>query len=431
MVHRVNNILAVVIGLFHQTARTNENVQQLATTFNGRLLAMAAANTAVIRSSGEKVLLGDLVAVQLGPFLEARRIPADGPVVMLPTTYAQPIALAAELTRPKGTRVADLWPAYIRDKDGRAILTTMVHTWKALKDRFGPMAADAITVQDCRAHVAERRKAGIKDGTIHTELGHLRMVLRWAEKQGTIRKASFIERPSKPKPKEEHLSRQQARALINAAPLPHLRLYTILALGTGARNAALLDLTWDRCDFDRGLIDLRNPEITTPHKGRAIVPMNRTVQTALLETSQGALTKYVIERAGNKLGSVKRGLASAAKRAGIAHASPHMLRHSAAVHMAEAGVTMDEIAQYLGHDDVKVTRRTYARFSPDYLRGAATALEYDDIGSLNLRELRKGPLSHCIDGGRDRDRTCDPYDVNVVMALFNRANGHRALDRRS
>jgi two-component sensor histidine kinase len=94
MVHRVNNILAVVIGLFHQTARTSETVQQLATTFNGRLLAMAAANTLVIRSSGEKVLLGDLVAVQLAPFLEATRISADGPVVMLPTTYAQPIALA-------------------------------------------------------------------------------------------------------------------------------------------------------------------------------------------------------------------------------------------------------------------------------------------------------------------------------------------------
>jgi integrase len=89
--------------------------------------------------------------------------------------------------------------------------------------------------------------------------------------------------------------------------------------------------------------------------------MNRTVQKALLEARQGALTKYVIEWAGSKVGSVKRGLASAAKRAGVAHASPHMLRHSAAVHMAEAGVTMDEIAQYLGHDDIEVTRRIYLR----------------------------------------------------------------------
>ena len=65
--------------------------------------------------------------------------------------------------------------------------------------------------------------------------------------------------------------------------------------------------------------------------------------------------------------------------------SPHMMRHSAAVHMAEAGVPMDEIAQYLGHTNARVTREVYARFSPDYLRNAAAALEYDDLGSLNRK----------------------------------------------
>jgi hypothetical protein len=91
--------------------------------------------------------------------------------------------------------------------------------------------------------------------------------------------------------------------------------------------------------------------------------------------------------------------------------------------MAEAGIPMEEIAQYLGHGDVEVTRRVYARFSLDYLRGAATALEYDDIGSmnrktgsLNQRELHKRGSSASFNGGRDRDRTCDPYDVNVVLS---------------
>ncbi len=53
--------------------------------------------------------------------------------------------------------------------------------------------------------------------------------------------------------------------------------------------------------------------------------------------------------------------------------------HSAAVHMAEAGIPMDEIAQYLGHENVDVTRSVYARFSPTYLRKAASVLEYDDL----------------------------------------------------
>ena len=85
--------------------------------------------------------------------------------------------------------------------------------------------------------------------------------------------------------------------------MPRLRLYIVLALGTGARNAALLELTWARCDFARGIIDLRNPEITRPHKGRAIVPMNRAVRAALMETQAGALSDYVIEWAGKPVAS--------------------------------------------------------------------------------------------------------------------------------
>jgi excisionase family DNA binding protein len=298
-------------------------------------------------------------------------------------------ALFSELTRPKGKTVEALWQAYTADKAGRAVIGTMAHTWKALRDRFGPIPGDAITIEDCRAHTAARRTAGIKDGTIHTELGHLRMVLVWAERHRLIERASHIERPSKPKPKEAHLTREEAKRLIAAAGLPHIRLFIILALGTGARSAALLDLTWDRCDFDRGLIDLRNPSITTPHKGRAIVPMNRTVRAALLESQAGALTPHVIEWAGQRVGSVKKGLSAAARRAKLQPVSPHMLRHSAAVHMAEAGVPMEEIAQYLGHSDVAVTRNVYARFSPHHLRTAAAALEYDDLGSVNQGALRR------------------------------------------
>jgi site-specific recombinase XerD len=292
--------------------------------------------------------------------------------------------IVGTLTRPRGSRVAELWNGFVADRDGRAILSTMVHTWKALAERFGALAGDEITVEDCRAHTAARRRDGIKDGTIATELGHLRMVLRWAEKRRLIERASPIERPTPPKRTDRHLAREQCRALIGAATMPHVRLYIVLALGTGARNGALLDLTWDRCDLARGLIDLRDPDLTRPHKGRAIVPMNRTVRAALLEAAPGALSQHVIEWAGKRVASVKRGLKSSARAAGIAGAvSPHLLRHSAAVHMAEAGIPMEEIAQFLGHDDVNVTRRIYARFSPTYLRRAAAVLEYDDLGSAN------------------------------------------------
>jgi integrase len=298
-------------------------------------------------------------------------------------------AVYAELTRPQGSTVDALWRGYTADKAGRPITANMAHTWKPLKDRFGPMEATAITVADCRAHVADRRKRGIKDWTIYTELGRLRMVLRWAEKHRLIDKAPHIERPSQPPPKEHHLTREQARKLIEAAQYPHIRLYILALLSTGARTSALLELTWDRCDFARELIDLRNPAIARRHKGRAIVPMTRTLKAALLEARQGTISDHVIEWAGKPVQKPRRALARAGKVAGIGHVHPHLLRHSAAAHMAEDGVPLEEISQFLGHSDINVTRKIYARFSPDYLRKAAASLEYDDLGALKLRKVQR------------------------------------------
>lgn len=280
----------------------------------------------------------------------------------------------AELTRPIGSTVTDLWQSYCLDMDGRAVVGTMRHTWKALSARFGPLEAEDITIAECRAHVTERRKAGIRDGTIHTELGHLRMVLLWAEKHRLIDKAPAIERPAKPEPKEAWLTREEARRLIDAAAVPHVRLAILLMLGTGARNEAAMQLTWDRVDFERRMIQLRNPFDRARRKGRATVPMNDTLFAALDTAKRGALTAYVIEWAGKPVKSIKRGLKAAGKEAGRPDVSPHMLRHSAAVWLAEDGHSMAEIAQFLGHDDIKTTTRVYARFSPRHLRKLADSL---------------------------------------------------------
>lgn len=298
-------------------------------------------------------------------------------------------ALYAELTRPAGRTVADLWKAYTADKHGRAVLVTMKYTWKALEPRFGKRDGDRITIDDCRAYTAERHKAGLSDGSIHTELGHLRTVLKWAEKKRLIDRAPDIERPSKPAPKERYLTRDEARRMIAAASTPHVRTAMHLMLATAARISAILELTWDRVDMDRRLIYLVDPDDKTRRKGRATVPINDTLLAVLREAKAGALSDYVVEWGGEQVKSIKKSISTAARVAGVKDVSPHVFRHTAAVWMAEAGVPMDEIAQYLGHGDSRITSRVYARFSPDYLRSAARALEmgiYEVLpGSMNLK----------------------------------------------
>lgn len=286
-------------------------------------------------------------------------------------------ALFAQLTAPGGATVRELWEGYTRAKHGKAVLETMRHTYKALDARFGPMEGHLITTADCRAHTDARRKAGIKDGTIHTELGHLRMVLLWATEEKLIPEAPKIERPPKPLPKDKHLTKREVGKLIAAARKPHVKLAIALLLATAARVSAITELTWDRVDFKRRQIHLRDPDDPVKRKGRAVVPINNSLMPSLKEAHVGRQTDFVVEWAGKPVGDLKRGIATAATGAGFPWVTPHVFRHTAAVWMAEAGRSMDEIAQYLGHNDVATTRKVYARFSPDHLREAASSLEWD------------------------------------------------------
>jgi integrase len=291
------------------------------------------------------------------------------------------IAQAKQGAEPQ--TIGMIWAAYRKATEGRPVSVTMGHEEKALKERFFHLPPEALKESIVDEHIAARRGAGRGDGTIWTELGHLRIALSWAVKKGLIEKAPYVKRPQQPKPKRDYLTREQFNQFLAACEYPHLRRFVIVAITTGARASAVLDLTWDRVDFERGLIDLSNDD-AGKRKHRATVPMNRSLRAALSEAREGAITRYVIEWAGHKVASVKKGISKAAKRAKLDFVTPHVLRHSAAVWMAEGGRSMDEIAQYLGHSDSRITSRVYARFSPQFLREAANLLELDSVSEIRL-----------------------------------------------
>lgn len=125
-------------------------------------------------------------------------------------------------------------------------------------------------------------------------------------------------------------------------------------------------------------------------KGRAVVPMTNALRAALTQAHQIALTGHVIEHGGKRIQRIAKGVKSAAVRSGLPWVSPHVLRHSAAVWMAEDGVPMPEIAAFLGHSDSRITEQVYARFSPNHLRRAASSLE---TGSHAPARTTRGKVS--------------------------------------
>lgn len=269
-------------------------------------------------------------------------------------------------------RVADLWPAYVRDR-----LTEVARTdrftsiWTALQPHFGHRLGKAITPDDCRAYAAVRKRAGKRPSTIKTELELLRACLRFHFGQA----APKLWTPPASPPRDRWLTPDQVNALLAATDAPHAQLFIVLAVTTGARMSAILDLTWDRVDMATGTIDFRPAGRHQTNKRRVVVPMNSRARAALEEAYEARLTDHVIEYAGQPVANIKKAIANAARRSGI-ECSPHVFRHTAAVWAVQSGASMQQISQFLGHTSIRVTESVYARFSPQYLRSVSDALEF-------------------------------------------------------
>lgn len=269
-----------------------------------------------------------------------------------------------QLSKPTND-VASIFAAYLADKGTERAKWA----WKRLQGHFGALRPDQIDRMACRGYTASRRKDGVGDGTIWSELTFLRAALRWHDPHTP----AVVELPSKPPPVDKYLTRPEYDRLLAKAETPHIRLFIILALSTAGRMTAILELTWDQIDFERELIRLGDG--TKRRKGRATVPMTARAKEALLVAHAARTTNHVIEYGGEPIKKVRTGLSKAAVRAGLPWATPHVFRRTAAIWMAEAGVSMDVVAQVLGHSDSRITSKVYARYTPGYLRGAISALE--------------------------------------------------------
>lgn len=259
--------------------------------------------------------------------------------------------------------------AYLDDRANRPSIASMREAWKAAKPFWGAYRPDQITRPLCRDYIALRGRQGVKPGTIIKEMGTIRAAVNWADKNN---KAVF-EFPPQPAPRDRWISKDDARRLLASAQQPHMFLFIHLAIATAGRAEAILELTWDRVDFDRRLIVLESERRSG--KKRATVPMTHTVAWPLALAHSIRVSDHVIEYGGKPVKSVSKGFSTAARAAGLSDISPHILRHSAASWMVMGGIPIEEVARYLGHLDPRVSWKVYGKFSPGYLGKAKEALE--------------------------------------------------------
>jgi len=286
----------------------------------------------------------------------------------------------------KGLRDPDHYPIdfalsnYVREHaPSRAGAATIGYNVAALAPFFGKMMVSEITPEACRKYARQRK---VKPATIARELTTLAAALNHDRKEGRLTLVPHIPMPPQPPAKDRWLSPVEAAALIRAArhdrqARSHLTRFIVLALYTAARSGAILDLRWNQVKIEQGLIDFNPPGRTQTKKGRAIVPISRRLMTLLRRwKAKGRPNGYVINIAGQPVGSIKKSFKAAAKRAKgkLADVTPHTLRHTSATWMAQRGVPLFAVAKFLGQK-VAGTTEKYAHSDPEFLAGAAAALD--------------------------------------------------------
>jgi integrase len=290
-------------------------------------------------------------------------------------------ARARQTAATDGATIGAIFAAYQKDRevDGKQV-AAFAWNWKALSATFADVCPEDLTADLCRSYAAARLADGVQAGTVWTELTRLRSALNWAAKRRLIPwPPPYVWTPTKPAARERVLADDEVDRLLAGAVMPHVRLFVTLALCTGARSSALLELTWDRVDLEAGLIDLRRPEPVNPltkkvRKGRAVVPMNSTARAVLSQAKAESISDHVIEWNGGPIMKIRKGFEEACRRAGLAGVTPHDLRRTAATWADEAGIDPQRIARLLGHSNV-ASGEAYRHPRPEALRQAADVLD--------------------------------------------------------
>ncbi|PHS74295.1 MAG: hypothetical protein COB59_12235, partial [Rhodospirillaceae bacterium] len=238
----------------------------------------------------------------------------------------------------------------------------MMYFHNTLKKTFKDMRPGDLNKPLLAMYRTKRKEA---PASLREELLVLRSILLHSGHDQKI-----VEVPKPRAPRERFLTRVEVQRLLEATKSQHIHTFILIAMTTGHRAGAVLGLTWDRVNFEKGFLDFNDPDMPVTNKKRTTVPVGSGLLTALRDVQQFAQTDYVIEYMGKPCKSIKKAFARSAARAGLSWASPHVLKHSVISWMAENRYTADQ-ASDLTATDVKTVKRIYRKFDPEYLREVA------------------------------------------------------------
>lgn len=292
--------------------------------------------------------------------------------------------------------IRDLWTVYFEKhvEKNTSSADQIASLWKNLSSHFGDLLLSDVNSDVVDDYVAKRMtgklgKASVS-GSVRNELTLFRACLNWcaAPKQKIVAKAAMpvFDLPASSPARDRWLKLPEVQRLLDAARerrvvlakrtqdgteglLSRYERFLWLALETTARKTAILELTWDRVDFETGVIHYNVPGRKVTKKRRVSVPISKALLPILQRAFEERTTEYVCDRPTNVYVEILK----IAKLAGLKDVSPHVLRHTAATHMCRRGVPLWTVAGILGNT-VAMVEKVYGHHCPDGLRSGVEAI---------------------------------------------------------
>ena len=267
---------------------------------------------------------------------------------------------------------------------------------KALREGLGDYRVTEVTDEVVKRYQRKRLDGTIRgkrrrcqsEATLRRELNCLKAALNHALKRKRITQDQlpYFELPRSSPPAEFWLSETETDQLLSYAAtvddgdgrLSRVYRYLVISVATAARMSAVLNLTWHQVDLDGGLIrfdlsaDGQTRTGNDTRKRRVPVPIADWLYPILVQMRRERINEYVLDdnrQIRRAMDKVCAGAADEFFNPRFRKLTRHALRHTAATHMARAGVNMWQLAGVLG-DSLATVQRNYLHHCPDHLRSA-------------------------------------------------------------
>lgn len=278
----------------------------------------------------------------------------------------------------------DLHQRYLHEKLRRkgSNVSRPAAGFRRICEHFGPGADPTqLKIADWAEYEDSRYAKGVQSPTVRRELTFHKAAMNHAHRRERIDKVPYIEMPNgEPLSVRRPATEAEFALLMEQGEMTRrVRLFFRIAYWTGHRAQAIEQLSWDRCDLERGVIDFNLPGARKTNKRRnGAFPITDALLPILVEAkawrdANAPLDPYVIG-AGKRGGPSCTGpeCKAAWKSVGIdvKGLNRHALRKTFVTERLRKGKPRDIVAQLIA-DKPETMGKHYAVFVMDDMRAVA------------------------------------------------------------